>query len=127
MGTSKKYMGITGIFEAEVEGLMEGLLRAKAMNITCLWVEFDSSSVVLAIQQRKIPWYALQRWMHLNPFLDSISWKISHNFREGNSIADYLARDAAKTGISGDNAVLPSHILDLLQRDLDGRLPFQFY
>ncbi|XP_042481037.1 uncharacterized protein LOC122061688 [Macadamia integrifolia] len=65
LGSFKKFMAITGVFEAEVEGLMEGLMCAKDMNVIQLRVESDSSAVVTMVHQRKIPWYALQQWMHL--------------------------------------------------------------
>ncbi|XP_042499710.1 uncharacterized protein LOC122077876 [Macadamia integrifolia] len=114
------------VFEAEVEGLMEGLMRAKDMDIQHLWIESDSSAVVFLIQQRKIPWFALQRWLYLQPYMRRISWKISHNYREGNSVADFLARDAAKSGISGVDVILPPHIGDFLSRDAEGRPNYRF-
>ncbi|XP_042497512.1 uncharacterized protein LOC122076249 [Macadamia integrifolia] len=116
LATYKVFLGVTGVFEAEVEGLMEGLMRAKEMNFNQLWVESDSSAVVTSLHQRKIPWFALQRWSTI----------ISHSYREGNSIADYLARDAVNSGVSADNMTLPSHIQDMLARDAEGRPRYRF-
>ncbi|XP_042485259.1 uncharacterized protein LOC122065524 [Macadamia integrifolia] len=122
----KIFMGVSKVFEAEIEGLMVGLMRAWELGITCLWVETDSSAVAISIQQKKIPWFALQRWIFLQPYLESITWKITHNFREANSIADYLARDVAKTGISATNIDFPTHIKDLIRRDAEGRPNYRF-
>ncbi|XP_042493256.1 glutamate receptor 2.1-like [Macadamia integrifolia] len=66
------------------------------------------------------------RWIFLQPYLESITWKITHNFREANSIADYLARDAAKTGISAINVDFPANIKDFIRRDADGRPNYRF-
>ncbi|XP_042518496.1 uncharacterized protein LOC122092225 [Macadamia integrifolia] len=38
LGSYKIFMGIMGVFEAEMEGLMEGLMRARDMGINQLWV-----------------------------------------------------------------------------------------
>ncbi|XP_042483244.1 uncharacterized protein LOC122063609 [Macadamia integrifolia] len=51
LGTYKVFMGVTGVFEAEKEGPIEGLLRAKDMGIDQSWVESDSSAVVMLIQK----------------------------------------------------------------------------
>ncbi|XP_042484214.1 uncharacterized protein LOC122064565 [Macadamia integrifolia] len=126
LGSYKIFMGISGVFEAEIEGLIVGLMRARELGISCLWVETDSSVVAISIQQNKIPWFALQRWIFLQPYLKSITWKITHNFREANSIADYLARDAAKTGISAINVDFPANIKEFIRRDADGRPNYRF-
>ncbi|XP_042490260.1 uncharacterized protein LOC122070199 [Macadamia integrifolia] len=117
LGSYKIFMGITGVFHSKMEGLMEGLICARDLGFNQLWVESDSSSVVMLVQQRKIPWFAAQRWAFLKPYLGEINWKISHIFREGNSIADFLARDAAKTGISRSNENFLGHVVELLSRD----------
>ncbi|XP_042487154.1 uncharacterized protein LOC122067387 [Macadamia integrifolia] len=57
---------------------------------------------------RLIPWFLLQEWNHLFSYLiNSIEWKISHYYREANPIADFLAKDAAKSGTSSDDVSLP--------------------
>ncbi|XP_042502492.1 uncharacterized protein LOC122079820 [Macadamia integrifolia] len=126
LGSYKIFMGVTGVFHAEMEGLMEGLIHARDLGFNQLWVEPDSSSVVMWVQQRKIPWFAAQQWAFLKPYLDGINWKISHIFREGNSIVDFLARDAAKTGISRSNVNFLGHVVELLSRDATGRLSYRF-
>ncbi|XP_042478730.1 uncharacterized protein LOC122059757 [Macadamia integrifolia] len=43
-----------GVFQAE----MEGLMHARNLGFQCLWVESDSTAVVMLIQQQKVPWFA---------------------------------------------------------------------
>ncbi|XP_042497525.1 3-oxoacyl-[acyl-carrier-protein] reductase, chloroplastic-like [Macadamia integrifolia] len=94
------YLGIKKIFEAEFEAVLEGLIMAKRYGASEVWVESDSAGVVSVVQKNQVPWFVLQRWRAILPYLNSISWKISHCFRETNVVADYLARKASKSGIT---------------------------
>ncbi|XP_043700059.1 uncharacterized protein LOC122650734 [Telopea speciosissima] len=60
-------------YEVEFRAIFIGLLRAKDLGITHLWVECDSKAVVDALNAKSIPLFVTQQWMGLQPFLDSIS------------------------------------------------------
>ncbi|XP_042521331.1 uncharacterized protein LOC122094799 [Macadamia integrifolia] len=54
-------------------------------------------------------------------------WKITHCFREANPIADYLAKTAASSGASSDEATLPPMLINELITDEGGRPRYRFY
>ncbi|XP_043700213.1 transcription factor RHD6-like [Telopea speciosissima] len=115
-----KYLGISYSFEAEIEALMDGLFVVRESGFREIWIESDSAALVLSIQKSNIPWFALQRWQVIKPYLNSCKWKITHCFREANHIADYLAKQAAKTDTSLNSHTFPSHINELLGCDAMG-------
>ncbi|XP_042484804.1 uncharacterized protein LOC122065079 [Macadamia integrifolia] len=121
------YLGIKKIFEAEFEAVLEGLIMAKRYGVSEVWVESDSAGVVSAVQKNQVPWFVLQRWRAILPHLNSISWKISHCFREANVVADYLARKASKSGITETSVTFPSHIMMEIENDAMDRHRFRFY
>ncbi|XP_042495054.1 uncharacterized protein LOC122074287 [Macadamia integrifolia] len=53
MDSYKIFIGVSKVFQAEVEGLMVGLMRAREMGITRLWVETDSSAVAISFEKKK--------------------------------------------------------------------------
>ncbi|XP_043725602.1 uncharacterized protein LOC122672168 [Telopea speciosissima] len=122
-----RFLGISSSYAAEYEALLGGLSKAKEMGFRELWIESDSASVVSSIQSSNIPWFARQRWMVLEPYLDSCNWKITHCFREANPIVDFLAKQAAKLGSSVTNCALPRHIEDQLARDAMGLPRYRFW
>ncbi|XP_043721131.1 receptor-like protein EIX1 [Telopea speciosissima] len=93
-------LGIKTNYVAEFMALLHGLLRAKEMYVTRLWIECDSMSVVDLIRAGSIPWFVRQQWLGLQPYLLSIFWKISHCFHEANPVADFLAKSAVNSGVS---------------------------
>ncbi|XP_042488955.1 uncharacterized protein LOC122069075 [Macadamia integrifolia] len=97
---------------SEFSAVMEAILVAMNMNARGLWIELDSAAVVAATQKMHIPWFVLQKWRFALPFLQSITWKITHCFREANTVADFLAKKAAKSGASDYSTTFPSHPLD---------------
>ncbi|XP_042494308.1 uncharacterized protein LOC122073748 [Macadamia integrifolia] len=111
------YLGIKKIFEAEFEAVLEGLIMAKRYGAREVWVESDSAGVVSAVQKNQVLWFVLQRWRAILPYLNSISWKISHCFREANVVADYLARKASKSGITETSVTFPSYIMMEIEND----------
>ncbi|XP_042486172.1 uncharacterized protein LOC122066439 [Macadamia integrifolia] len=115
----KKYLGVHSNYFAEFRVLLEGIMVAKYLNMNALWIESDLAAVVMAVQAHTIPWYACQDWISCQDFLASISWKITHCFREANAVADFLAGEAAKTGESSLNVSFPVHIISEIAHDAD--------
>ena len=57
-----------------------------------IWIETDSSLVVLAVKNsQKIPWTLRNRWDNALLILNSLNCIISHVYRKGNQVADSLA------------------------------------
>ncbi|XP_042483836.1 uncharacterized protein LOC122064185 [Macadamia integrifolia] len=113
----KNFLGISMNYYAEFMSFLHGIRHAMGQRITNLWIETDSVAVVTAVQGKSLPWFALQKWLSLQHYLNSISWKITHCFREANPIADYLAKSAAKTGLSGTMKDFPTHIIEEIRWD----------
>ncbi|XP_043725773.1 uncharacterized protein LOC122672350 [Telopea speciosissima] len=93
------YLGVSN-FLAEFWAILHGILLGKEKNVCRLWIESESAAVLKAIQTHLIPWKVQQLWLSLQPFLNSIQWKISHCFREANPVADFLAKLSAKGACS---------------------------
>ncbi|XP_042497667.1 uncharacterized protein LOC122076437 [Macadamia integrifolia] len=114
------------IYEAKSGAVMEGISMAKVLDARGLWIESDSATVVTAIQRNHIPWFILQKWLTILPFLELIPWKISHCFHEANPIADFLAKKASKSRNSEFSVSFPSHVVEYLEKDIQGRHRFRF-
>ena len=64
----------------------------KDFNIDNLWLETDSQLVTLAFTSTlMVPWSLRNRWLNCLVFVRSISFCVSHLYREGNACADSLA------------------------------------
>jgi len=71
---------------------MRTLELAKQRNYTHIWLETDSRIVVLAFKSTDIvPWQIRNRWINCLNYTDSISFIVSHIYREENVCADRLA------------------------------------
>ncbi|KAJ4973375.1 hypothetical protein NE237_006549 [Protea cynaroides] len=82
-----KALGYKNNYEDELFAFVCGLYRARDMDVQKLWIGSDSVAMVVLVQRKSVPWCVLQDWISLQPFLSSISRKISHRCRETNPIA----------------------------------------
>ncbi|XP_042519116.1 uncharacterized protein LOC122092877 [Macadamia integrifolia] len=96
----RKFVDIKTNFEAKFLAIMAGLEQAKDHGFQNLWIECDSATVVILQSKSLIPWFIQQRWRGILPFMNSINWKVSHCFREANTVADFLAKSATRLEIS---------------------------
>ncbi|XP_042499704.1 uncharacterized protein LOC122077871 [Macadamia integrifolia] len=92
----RNFVGIKSNFEAEFLALITSLEHAKNSCIQNLWIECDSAVVVFLFSKELVPWFIQQRWRGVLSYLGSISWKITHCYREANVVADFLAKTAAR-------------------------------
>ncbi|XP_042479819.1 uncharacterized protein LOC122060784 [Macadamia integrifolia] len=120
------FFGISNSFSAKIWSILKGIKLARAKGFQQLWIESDSSVVVSFFHHRLIPWFALQVWNHILSYLNAIVWKISHCYREANPVADFLAKETAKTGTSFDDVSLSLRIRHELAIDEAGRTCFRF-
>ena len=90
LGCSASNLGTMSIFEAELSSIIFAMEFAARYDWLNLWVESDSSSVVLAFKNSKlIPVRLRNRWH--NCFQLGITTICSHIYREGNCCGDKMA------------------------------------
>jgi hypothetical protein len=89
-----------------------------------LWLECDSSLVVLAFKDPfVIPWQLKNRWLNCITKIKSMSFCISHIYREGKHCADKLA----STGLALTDFCWWNAAPEIIIKDLDSNrlvLPF---
>ncbi|KAL4378986.1 hypothetical protein GQ457_02G000930 [Hibiscus cannabinus] len=95
IGFSKK-IGICSTFEAELWGLYEGLSAAWMIGVDKLLVEIDCLDVVKLFADRR----TVDRCVALVPYIMELlsrQWQVrlAHVRREGNCVADWLAKHAS--------------------------------
>jgi ribonuclease HI len=84
--------GIASAFVAELCGAMNAIEIAASKNWNNLWLETDSTLVVLAFKSSSlVPWVLSNRWHNCLLLTQSMNFIVSHIFREGNFCADGLA------------------------------------
>jgi ribonuclease HI len=83
---------IASAFVAELCGAMNAIEIAASKNWNNLWLETDSTLVVLAFKSSSlVPWVLSNRWHNCLLLTQSMNFIVSHIFREGNFCADGLA------------------------------------
>ncbi|XP_041001562.1 14.7 kDa ribonuclease H-like protein [Juglans microcarpa x Juglans regia] len=88
--------------EAELQAVIEGIKICRQRGLMCIDIECDSLLVVLWIRSRICTvWYLWDYWDELLMLLANFDFSISHVFREGNQVADALA----KCGALGENNI----------------------
>ncbi|XP_042492649.1 uncharacterized protein LOC122072150 [Macadamia integrifolia] len=92
----RNFVGVKSNFEAEFLALITGLELAKNSCIQNLRIECDSAAVVFLFSKGLVPWFIQQRWRGVLSYLGSISWKVTHCYREANVVADFLAKTVAR-------------------------------
>ncbi|XP_043717741.1 uncharacterized protein LOC122665656 [Telopea speciosissima] len=120
------YAGVGSNFYAEFEVFFVGIHHAMSLHVENLWVECDSLAVVSCITEQGIPWIFQQRWWHYKRYLDSITWKVTHCFREVNTVADRLANHVASTSSSNVWESPPSFIMSEITREALKRPRYRF-
>ena len=85
-------LGVKYAFEAELFGFMFAMKIAHNFGWNSLWLEIDSSYVVLLVQNNshKVPWHFRCKWMRALQYAKKLNVRISHIYREGNCVADKL-------------------------------------
>ncbi|KAJ0094336.1 hypothetical protein Patl1_15029 [Pistacia atlantica] len=79
--------------EAELKALIAGVSLCKELGFSQLNIESDSTLVVSWLSSRKCTaWYLWDYWDELLSLLREVHFIISHQFLEGNTAADFLAR-----------------------------------
>lgn len=114
--------------EAEVDTVLLGVRLAKRLG-SQVWIESDAEVVVrwLAAEQLGAAETCVEM-EKVRKELEGITWKVSHIFREGNKVADYLAeiglQSVSMTTFSRDSA--PARVKALCRMDQLGLPNFRF-
>lgn len=79
--------------EVELQTIVEGIKICCQCGYSCIDIECDSLIVVSWLMNKTCTvWYLWDFWDHQLTFFDGIDFSIKHIFREGNKVADELAR-----------------------------------
>jgi ribonuclease HI len=104
--------GLSSAFIAELCGAMNAIEIVASKNWTNLWLETDSTLVVMTFRSPQlVPWFLSNRWhncIHTTLFMNSI---VSHVFREGNFCADGLAN----VGLTLDNLTIRYEVPQIIR------------
>jgi ribonuclease HI len=87
-------LGITNAFVAELCGVMRAIEIAFQNHWHHLWIESDSLSVVSVFNhpEKQVNWSLRNRWRNAIYMANQMNVIVSHIFREGNQVADLLAK-----------------------------------
>ncbi|XP_057811645.1 uncharacterized protein LOC131025878 [Salvia miltiorrhiza] len=109
-------------FEAELLAFIIALEQIIAQRWDFVWIETDCTYMVDLLRSRShtVPWRFLSRWRKVLSSIADLHIIITHIYREGNRVADYMASSVTKEGI------WPFAIPDILQLVRDDRrgLPY---
>lgn len=121
LGCFVRHVGCLFAFEAELIASMHAILIAFSRGWHHLWLESDSSYVVnlLSTRSSQVPWKYRNQWLQILECLNAMEFKVSHIYREGNSVADALSNLAT----DGFWDTAPASVCSLVFRDMFG-LPY---
>jgi len=106
--------------EAEFSSCMMAIEKAAALHIANLWIETDSLVVVKAFNHAVgIPWRMQARWQNCLQICTHLTCKCTHIRREGNLVADSLAKNAQNHAMFSSRwwELPPTFVRSLLFRD----------
>jgi ribonuclease HI len=88
-------LGISSSYKAELCGIMSAIEIAHQKHWHQIWLETDSSLVVMAIKNSNVvPWSLRNRWSNAMTYLRPMNFIITQIYREANQVADILTNFA---------------------------------
>ena len=110
---------------AEILAVIEAIQLAWVREWHHLWIETDSTLVVhfLSPLPTMVPWLLRTAWANCLLLLEKMDWRVSHIYREGNSLADSFANYGANNIEKEWWSDLPAFAAEKFQRDAS-RLPY---
>ena len=115
-----KFFGSCSNNEAELRAVVEGISICKHLGYDGIDIECDSNIVVSWIRSRICNlWYLWDFWDQLIDLLEGFDFSIHHFYREGNKVADALARYGAsgRNNVFSSSSQLPGVIKGFLHLD----------
>ena len=122
-------LGLATALEAELQAVIHAIQIATCKGWTSLWIESDSALVIHFLSSIKVnvPWRFVTDWFNCRASLASMNVKVSHIFREGNSVADRLANFGVdNVGVHWWDSCPPC-AMTAYSRDLAGYPNYRFY
>ncbi|XP_042980144.1 uncharacterized protein LOC122310314 [Carya illinoinensis] len=108
---------------AEFMGLLQGIRCVRFLGLDKIEIEMDSKLVIdWFLKKRCGLWYLEDYWEELLCLLQGITFRITHVYRESNSLADGFARLGA-TGVNktwNKSSDLPMHLRGICRLDKGG-------
>jgi len=83
------FLDVQTALVVEFYGVIHAIEHAQKMNLTNLWLEFDSALVCAA--KTNVIWMFRNRWNTCLNYCEKIRFRVSHIFCEGNACVDKLA------------------------------------
>jgi ribonuclease HI len=120
-------LGITNSYIAEMCGVMRAIEIAYQNQLSNLWLESDSTTVVAAFNNpdKPVAWCLRNRWKNVVFMTSYMNFMVSHIYREGNQVADLLANH----GLSFSSIVywnnLPLFVKDCFDKNKQGSPSFR--
>ncbi|XP_026399658.1 uncharacterized protein LOC113295544 [Papaver somniferum] len=90
LGAMSIGLGVTTNYLAELYGIIVGMEWAVRWEVRRICIRSDSFSVVEALKNNNIPWFARQRWVAVCRHYDTV--RFIHTYREANFSADVMAK-----------------------------------
>ncbi|KAL2464859.1 Uncharacterized protein Adt_40710 [Abeliophyllum distichum] len=87
------FYGDCTILEAELRAILDGIIMAQRLGLSVLWVESDSTLAIHCITKGGGPWHIQATLRHIRHLLALDRDTITHIFREGSQVADFLASE----------------------------------
>ncbi|XP_041026880.1 uncharacterized protein LOC121267069 [Juglans microcarpa x Juglans regia] len=92
-------LGYGNSIYAELRALVEGVKHCKNINFVAVDIEMDSKVTLSWLKNNRCGiWYLEEFWEELQHLLTNMDPKFMHIHREGNAVADRLARRGAREG-----------------------------
>ncbi|MCH80179.1 ribonuclease H protein [Trifolium medium] len=112
-------LGVDSPFSAELFGAILAIEYAFSNGWHNLWLESDSMLVVNAFKEphKPVTWALRNRWNNALVLLSNMNCIVTHIFREGNVVADLIAKHAQTIPTCVSWYTIPPFILDVLSRD----------
>ncbi|XP_024628618.2 uncharacterized protein [Medicago truncatula] len=120
LGAFASNIGHASAIEAEFSACMMAIEKARDMLLTQICLETDSLQVFKAYNKNiGVPWKMRSRWLNCLSFCKSINCSFMHTLREGNIVADTLAKNGQGLALYSTQwwPSPPNFILSLLDRD----------
>lgn len=127
LGAFSHKVCVSSAIDAEVLAVIESIRVARLRGWLSLWIETDSMLVVHYFNKPNcIPWRLLTRWANCIHIARQMNVRITHIFREGNSVADKLANyGALHDGIHWWDSI-PQFLSPSFDHDFTRRVSYHF-